>query len=127
MKRPALLSVVVLAGALAAPATAAPTCLLEVDSKRYLDGLCTVTEAGSGSWLIVRDRLSGQAATVKVNPILGGRGDAVWTGPSGDGRLSEALGSVRREGSCWVNARARICAWGYYTTRPMEKERTSRT
>ena len=101
------------AGVIGAPATAAPTCLIEVDSQRYLDGLCTVTEDGAGSWLIVRDRLSGQAATVKVNPILSGRGDAAWTGPSGDGRLSEALGPVRREGSCWVNTRARICAWGY--------------
>jgi hypothetical protein len=113
MRAPVLLFVALAAGAIGAPATAAPTCLLEVDSKRYLDGLCTVTEDGSGSWLIVRDRLSGQAATVKVNPILSGRGDAVWAGPSGDGRLSEALGSVRREGSCWVNTRARICAWGY--------------
>ena len=113
VRAPVLLFVAIVAGAIAAPATAAPTCLLEVDSKRYLDGLCTVTEDGAGSWLIVRDRLSGQAATVKVNPILSGRGDAAWTGPFGDGRLSEALGPVRREGSCWVNTRARICAWGY--------------
>src|SRR4051812_13374332 len=38
-----------------APAMAAPTCLLEVDSKHYLDGLCTVTEDEAGSWLIVCD------------------------------------------------------------------------
>src|SRR3954454_20999644 len=113
MRVPVLLFVTLVAGTIGAPATAAPTCLLEVDSKRYLEGLCTVTEDGAGSWLIVRDRLSGPAATVQGNPILNGRGDAVWTGPSGDGRLSEALGSVRREGSCWVNTRARICAWGH--------------
>ncbi len=98
---------------LAGAAHAAPTCLIEVDSKRYLDGPCTVTEDGAGSWLIVRDRLVGQAATVKIDPIISNRGDAAWNGPSGDGRLSEALGRVRREGSCWTNAKARICAWGY--------------
>jgi hypothetical protein len=100
------------AGVARTPAHAEPTCLLEVDSKRYLDGPCTVTEAGAGSWLIVRDRLLGQGATVKVDPIIRGWGDAVWTGPSGDGRSSEALGRVRREESCWINAKARICAWG---------------
>src|SRR3954451_13540997 len=99
------------AGVARTPAHAEPTCLIEVDRKRYLDGPCTVTEAGAGSWLIVRDRLMGQAATIKVDPIISNRGDAAWTGPSGDCRLSEALGRLRREGSCWTNAKARICAW----------------
>src|SRR4051795_8235369 len=62
------------AGVARTPAHAEPTCLLEVDSKRYLDGPCTVTEAGAGSWLIVRDRLLGQGATVKVDPIIRGGG-----------------------------------------------------
>jgi hypothetical protein len=99
------------AGALIAPALAAPTCLLEIDRQRYSSGLCEM-KVGPGE-IMIRQPGGGEAVTVRVDAIDSSRGFAVWNGRGGTGRPDEWLGPVERDGEfCWRGSRVRLCAWG---------------
>ena len=103
------LSLLILVGALGAPAHAGSTCLIEIDGRRLLDGSCQVAKDHNGRLV-----LGGQGgAGAVVRPHLGdsNRARGVWQ----DGPLGrvERFGSLERDGDfCWRGAGARICAWG---------------
>src|SRR4051794_13539069 len=103
----AIVTAVLVAGALAAPALAAPTCLVEIDGKRLLDGPC---EAFRGQ----EDRLAlrGSGGAAVVLPFLGDSDHAhgAWSGAhGGEGR---SFGPLERDGvSCWRGSGSRVCAW----------------
>jgi hypothetical protein len=104
------LSVAIVAGAISAPATAAPTCLLQVDGKRYIDGSCHVTEVPRGFLIAGPSR---HLAVVWPDRIDSRRGRAAWDGNFHNGPAQAVpLGDVRRDGiSCWRNVHTRICVW----------------
>jgi hypothetical protein len=110
MRTPLLLSVAIVAGALTAPAIAAPTCLLEVDGRRYIDGSCHVTEVPRGFLIAGPSR---HIAVLRPDPINSSRATAAWDGNFHNGPAQAVpLGDVRRDGiSCWRNVHTRICVW----------------
>src|SRR4051812_24155516 len=107
MTRSALI-LIIMAGALAAPARAGSTCLVEIDGRRHVDGSCEAFRDPEGRLLLGDGRVA-----ALVRPHLGDSDNAsgAWQGRS-EGRARD-LGLLERDGVfCWRNARARVCAWG---------------
>jgi len=106
-----LVSTLILAGALRAPANAGSSCLLDIGGERIMTGACEV-KVGPRE-IMIRQPGGGEAATVRVDAINSSRGFAVWNGRGGEGRPDEWLGPVERDGMfCWRGSRVRLCAWG---------------
>lgn len=86
-------------------------CLLEVDKVRHVDGPCLVYPMGEGytlnAWSHGKPDRSHFAVVV---PDGDGEADATWNADPDDSRAWDSLGAVRKEGDCWINDRARICA-----------------
>jgi hypothetical protein len=107
----ALLSLIALGQA--SPGHALPgKCLLRVDGQTYLDSICnvdvTVTD-GSFSIGTGESTRAKHFAVVNVGPIKG-RAIGYWNGVAGEDHAHESLGVLIRQGACWSNARAKICA-----------------
>ena len=86
---------------------ASGNCLLEVRGRRYLSGSCEM-EFTRDSFLV---RSSGRRTHVAV--VAFERGDVLgfWNGEEALGTAHLELGEMTREGRCWVNQIARVCAW----------------
>jgi hypothetical protein len=96
----------------ASQAFAAPgECFLEVDGRVFINGVCSITVRPGGSFQI-RDSLrpTRYFAFVDIDPA-DGTARATWNEEPRASRAHSDLGSVVRQGGCWVNARARVCAW----------------
>src|SRR3954453_17264732 len=93
-----------LAGAINAPAHAAPTCLIEVDGHRHLDGSCKAIKDADGR--LVLGGTGGTSAVVRPHLGDSNRALGVWqNGPLG---RVERLGSLERDGEfCWRGAGVR--------------------
>src|SRR4051812_39590560 len=90
------ISSILLAGAISAPAHAAPTCLIEIDGKRLFDGSCDALRLDNGG-VFMGDRKSVSAL---IRPRLGNGDDAVGAYKA-DGLVHD-LEYLRRDGvSCW--------------------------
>lgn len=88
-------------------------CTLQVDGRTYLDGPCNVDLDADGSFSIgTRDARTRSRHFAMVNrDTASGTAEGYWNGT--DPRSTHAhspLGALRREGACWVNERARVCA-----------------
>jgi hypothetical protein len=112
MKRIGMVLVgVSLALAAAGPAVAGRSarCLLEVDGDVYLDGACRFESlGGAGSVCIGCERGSRYFAYVNMNGD--GTAEAFWNADPASTRAQTSLGTVKRDGACWLNATAKICA-----------------
>lgn len=97
-----------------APAIADDTipgeCLIAVKGRTYRDGPCRISLQTDGSFQAGGGRRGEYFATVDVDTASGG-GRANWNGPSAEGHAHDPLGPVVRQGGCWVNDKARVCAW----------------
>lgn len=101
-------------------------CLLEVNGKAYISGACTYQTYSGGGFMINGPRQifpgvdyprpryqTGQRSAdyfAQVN-IEGRTGEAYWNEQRRATHAHSNLGTVRRDGACWVNARTRICVW----------------
>src|SRR5690349_12686677 len=101
--RAIILSTFLVAGAISAPALAAPTCLVEID------GSCQAARDPDGR--LVLGSQGGASAVVRPRLGDGDRAREPWQ--EGPTARIESLGPLDRDGtSCWRNSRARVCAWG---------------
>lgn len=87
-------------------------CLLEVTGVAYLDGRCNITMHRGGSFEIGtgQRRRSKHFAMVNIDTVQGAA-VGFWNGKAGESHAHESLGPLVRQGGCWVNAQARVCAW----------------
>ncbi|MEO5805300.1 hypothetical protein [Devosia sp.] len=87
-------------------------CLIEVDGTIWADGPCEFDafEKGYASFEVVEKAEPQTFAYVYVNqndePTNG-----VWNGGEGAMHAHDPLGELHRQGACWVNERAKVCAW----------------
>src|SRR4051812_33347706 len=91
-------------------------CRLEVDGRVYISTRCNTVIYSDGSLCV--GCVEGPSdpgrtkhfATVNLSP---GTKSAIgsWNGRDADTHAHESLGNLRRHGACWVNRRAKICAW----------------
>ncbi|HQZ82522.1 MAG TPA: hypothetical protein PLR83_04830 [Pyrinomonadaceae bacterium] len=114
MKRAILFFVILSAVGLYAGSTvyAKPgRCLLVIDGKKYISGKCDIDmySDGTGSFQITELRKKGAYfAQVLVSP---GTALGYWNGARDATHAHDPLGEMTRNGACWQNDRARICAW----------------
>lgn len=102
--------VLIAACALAASFSAAHAkpadCELTVEGKTWIRGACDFDAEHDGSFVIRSS--NGHFAYANRD---GDRMRGSWNGPDQESRAHYELGMLSRDGACWVNAGARICAW----------------
>jgi len=102
-----LMTMVLLMGVWTIPAAAdeISRCVLEVDGQSYIDGPCEYGPFDGGDFQIVgKDYFAYVYPSSK--PVLG-----YWNGDPGATHAHDPLGELTRDGACWVNARAKVCAY----------------
>ena len=87
-------------------------CLLEVGGTRYLDGPCNIEMSADGSFSIGAGETARSKFFAYVN-IGPGASEAMgyWNGEEASDHAHADLGALARDGACWVNSTARVCAW----------------
>lgn len=81
-------------------------CLLVVDERTYMDGRCTNKINSDGSADIYGDQFF-----ALIDPPVDGLYTVTWNEVADAPHADVALGQMVREGYCWSNERAKICAW----------------
>ena len=110
--RAAILALIVLATAGSASAEPA-RCHLEVDGRAYLVGMCNVDRDPFGGVSIGVGDSKGRNASpffAYINRDDSGAYTGNWNGSADSTHAHDGLGTMRREGDCWINDRARVCA-----------------
>jgi len=91
-------------------------CLLEVNSKKYINGPCDIVVFDKdGSFMIGTDEKRGYFAYVNLDdsPKAGApqTADGFWNEEPGVTRADSRLGTLTRDGACWSNQTAKVCVW----------------
>lgn len=88
-------------------------CLIVVDGRTRLKGNCNIEVRPAGSFTvgIGAQSRSDYFAYVDLDGARGTAAHGYWNGPDAAEHAHDDLGPLTRKGACWVNARARICAW----------------
>jgi len=81
-------------------------CLLQVGDQNFIDGPSDWSPDTDGSFTI---SAGDYFATLLIDAP--GVGQGYWNETPGGQHAHTRLGEMRRNKACWVNARARICAW----------------
>lgn len=91
-------------------AWAAPgKCLLVVDGRTYLNGPCPVSIDKDGSFSVGTGPRASYFAYVNVDGSGSAKG--YWNEERAATHAHSDLGDLRRNGACWTNERAIVCAW----------------
>jgi hypothetical protein len=85
------------------------TCRLIVDGQTYGDGPCNYQEDADGSFRF--DYPSDPRMFVYVSRNPDGTAQGYWPGPQGGSHAHDNLGQLSRNGACWENTAASVCAW----------------
>lgn len=85
-------------------------CTLQVDGRTYLDGPCNIDVQDGGSFSIGTGRTDRSRFFAYVALDPDGTAQGHWNGTGGGSHAHDGLGQLRRQGACWVNGRARVCA-----------------
>jgi hypothetical protein len=90
-------------------------CLLEIDEKRYIDGPCEFEvfpdSSGRRSFQIRRTDGGRLSYFAQVNVNTPGKADGYWNGELSATHAHDELGELAADGACWINDRAKVCAW----------------
>jgi len=87
-------------------------CILEVDGTRFIDGPCTFDQFDKGSFQIKHDPYFAYV----LRDSRSARGS--WNADPQSSHAHVNLGMLRRDGACWLNDHARVCAWKNAEERP---------
>lgn len=88
-------------------------CFIEVDGRIFLQGNCDADFSSDGSFSIgtgVNRRAAKHFAYVNIDPVTK-KGRGSWNGEEAESHAHDDLGDMARQGGCWVNAKAKVCAW----------------
>ncbi|CEJ14863.1 hypothetical protein BN1110_05198 [bacterium YEK0313] len=84
-------------------------CLLEINGRTYLEGACQIEQGSDTLRALPPDgRLPGYFGYLVFDDAT--QAEGYWNGEPRASRAHNRLGTMRRDGDCWVNAGARICA-----------------
>lgn len=88
-------------------------CILQVDGTTYINRPCNIKIYNGGSFSIGQSddgrRRDRYFAMVEIDPSAG-TAVGYWNGVDGESHAGDNLGNLIRQGACWVNNRARVCA-----------------
>lgn len=83
-------------------------CELTIAGHTYIKDICDFRDIGDGDGSFVITSENGFFAYAnKVGDQMRGS----WNGIHKDSHAHDDLGMLNREGACWVNETARVCAW----------------
>lgn len=85
-------------------------CLLEVLGKTYIDGRCPILMSPDGSFQIGASENEPLTYFATVTILGRNVGDGHWNEESGASHAHTSLGTLHRNGACWENSMAKICA-----------------
>jgi hypothetical protein len=85
-------------------------CLLEVGGHVYLSGRCNI-ESWAGGFSIGTGESTRAKYFAYVNIDPAGKAEGYWNGPNGEDHASYELPGLDRDGGCWSNDHAKVCAW----------------
>lgn len=85
-------------------------CLLEVLERRYIDGRCPILMDSDGSFQIGASENEPLTYFATVTIVGKDVGDGHWNEESGVSYAHTSLGTLHRNGACWENSMAKICA-----------------
>jgi hypothetical protein len=80
-------------------------CLLKVDGKTLIKGICKLIPLGEGDFLLESEEAMGY-----LNLQEKGKGQVSWTKESGDWVPNVPFREVARKGACWESATVQLCA-----------------
>ena len=92
-----------------ASSTAKGECLLTVEGKKWLDGSCNISIGERGGFEI--DNGNAMQIFVVVDIDEDHVATGYWNGAEHASHAHDALGILSRDGGCWSNKTARVCAW----------------
>lgn len=94
-----------------AAASSQARCLLEVRQKRYIDGPCPLTLETDGSFTVGASETQSLEYFAIVSLTGKNTADGFWNEEKGANHAHGKLGTLKRNGACWQNAQAKVCAW----------------
>lgn len=83
-------------------------CELTVQGEKLIDGPCEFTPIGNGDGSFIITGENGYFAYANRD---GDQMKGSWNGHYKDSHAHDDLGMLDRDGACWVNEIARVCAW----------------
>jgi len=83
-------------------------CLLEVNGHAYIKGPCDIDVDKGGSFDIGTAAQTTYFAHVDVD---GQTAEGLWNEEPGATHAHTPLGTLTRDGACWSNQTAKVCAW----------------
>ncbi|MCJ2099467.1 hypothetical protein [Methylobacterium sp. E-046] len=89
-------------------------CYLRVSGKIYLNDRCNVMMGKGGGFSIgMVDTGAPSKYFASVNGVDAGsrKGDGFWNGKAAESHAQDPLGQLTKQGGCWMNAAAKVCAW----------------
>jgi len=86
-------------------------CVLQVEGKTYLNGPCPIVLDKGGDFSIGVDEKTPSKFFAMVSlSDRPGVADGFWNGPDAEGHAHYPLGTLTRQGACWVNGNTKVCA-----------------
>ena len=92
---------------LTAAAASAEICYLEIDDVIEMQGPCVFDAEGNGDFFAAD--IDDRTAFVYFYIDDEGNGGAMWSGH--ESKANHSLGTLQRDGACWKNDEATLCAW----------------
>lgn len=86
-------------------------CLIEVGGKAYLFGQCNAEHERDGGLTVGTGETQRSPIFAMVNPNDDGSGEGFWNEEPRASHAQATLGRMKRSGGCWLNERAKVCAW----------------
>src|SRR6476660_318770 len=110
-----VVAICALTGSAAIAAQRPAQCKLVVKGKTYIDGRCNFEDFGDGSFAIgvLRDdqRIPVGGFYFAYVDVHGNKAEAKWNEDPRELHANAPLGTLSRNGACWENAIAQVCAW----------------
>ena len=85
------------------------SCRLIVDGSEYISGRCRFRPMGNDGSFQIMGGNGKYFAQVHVS--VPGSGTGYWNQEAYANHAHSDLGDLTREGACWTNERASVCAW----------------
>jgi hypothetical protein len=111
-----VMAICALTGSAAVAAQRPALCKLVVRGKTYIDGRCSFEDLGPGGSFAIG--VLGDDQPIPAGgfyfayvDVHGNTAEAKWNEDPRDLHADAPLGTLTRNGACWENAIAQICAW----------------
>lgn len=86
-------------------------CLIEVDGRAYTFGPCNADREKDGGLSVGTGETSRTPIFAIVSPNGDGTAAGYWNEEPRASHAQTPLGVMKQSGGCWLNDRAKVCAW----------------